>query len=925
MNAYRELPEEYQSDLPEDYQWDFPEVYLPDPRLPLKKWARNNATQFKDKFFKHWDCLCNISSFEVLSNSYMTEHPSWTNKSKQKGLYKYLLMASAAFSATDNHTGLILLLIIWEVYGDNPAQFSRMYTLVSAKNNGLSWLDNLMPDSATVENGLKDSIFDKLPTIRQLLRLRKGDSFLVERLYKDVENKMKDKIFKFYYYRIQHFLKQDAVPRDEESKVLAKTKAEEDPYDVLFLYASSGFGKTRMIESLLRRNWGYIFLPGNIHSAVPPNLYEARRDGHSKDSCRLFTLMDDIGESMPTAFFHEKMPWHWSERLVLSRHLVFDRFLKLATTEKRTPANWLRFQKSCSTFDVFDRLFGLFLLVVSDSGSLKFEIGELHKLFPMETQYRSSRSSKTPFYFCIDEAQCYFDARLHDLTDFGKKYKNHLELILEDGLTRTISSFPSMNMKVIVSGTSMNSKDMLSTIEKTRVFGVFGVIGAYTEYPRRDLTITKVTYLTKTDFPLLMNSKALEDFIEECGMLEKTRPHLKTILEHGIPLRGRYLWSALYVGRLAECTVLSPRVISDIALETINRIKGDLKVRLTRLHDEGRKDILEELCWVVIQSDLLDCPTIFKHDREMQMISEAFAVVIKKGDVLVGEIGERLAMEAAIEWFQEQNWPSYEGKMEEFLRQQTGDASSFGKAAEWFLALELWSCLKDSSHLAGSTGEERRREILKRLSAAHPIGTDVRQLSLKLQHSTLVKGVKIGHVSNGRESSSSSSRSTTDESVQFTSGSDVQLWEWMKSIRSGQKPAASFYFPDNLAGPDLLFALNQGPGSSDIVLCVLQEELEHWKERTIIRILVWTKHDSLAERYDEKIKAHFEQETNTSRYEYFAEFAMKDTEVLFGETFARMAEAKAARQNLTQLLKIRSKKRKPDEDISSLTRKKFKA
>ncbi|KAI9686367.1 MAG: hypothetical protein M1822_003712 [Bathelium mastoideum] len=745
----------------------------------------------------------------------------------------------------------------------------------------------------------------------------------------------------------------NAVPREEESKIPAEAKSIEDPYDVLFLYASSGFGKTRVVERLLRQDWGYIFLPGNIHAAVPSNLYDARRDGHSKDSSRLFTLIEEIGNCMPTSFIQQEMPWRWSQRLILSRHLVFDRFLKLAATEqeKRTPANWLSFQKSCSTFDAFDRLLALLLLIFWDSDYLDFETRELDQLFSMQSQSPSSSSPKPLFYFCIDEAQCYFDARLHHASASGGGYKNHLELILADGLIDTMPSFQFMNTKVIVAGTSLNSKDILSAIRDSIVHKADKGL-SYFPNP---------TCLTKTDFPLLMNFKGLEDLIKERGMFEKTGPHLETILENGIPLRGRYLWSVLYVDRLAKCTALNREVISCIALQTINRVKGDLKVRLTGLDKKGRKDILEELCWVVIQSDLLDCPTIFKHDQDMQMISEAFAVVIKKGDVLVGEIGERLAMEAAIEWFQEQNWPLYEGKMEEFLRQQTGNASSFGKAAEWFLALELWSCLKGSSHLTGSAGEERRREILKKLSVAGPTKANGRQLNLELQHSTLVKEVKIGHVSNGRDCCCS--RNTNDESIQFTNGSDVQLWEWMKSIRSGQKPVASFYFPDNLAGPDLLFALKQEPGSSDIVLCVLQlktgkvdnvcgairstnlqmsyhersnakpnakkvklqEELEHWKEKKIIRILVWTKHNSLAERYDEKIKAQFKKENNTSCYEYFAEFATKDTEVLFGETFARMAEAKAARQNLTQLLKIRSKKRKPDEDISSLTRKKFKA
>ena len=55
----------------------------------------------------------------------------------------------------------------------------------------------------------------------------------------------------------------------------------------------------------------------------------------------------------------------------------------------------------------------------------------------------------------------------------------------------------------------------------------------------------------------------------------------------------------------------------------------------------------------------------------------------------------------------------------------------------------------------------------------------------------------------------------------------IELPEWMKSIRelastSGtNRPInASFYFPDNNAGPDLVFALKQQSGVP--MLCLLQ-------------------------------------------------------------------------------------------------------
>ena len=163
------------------------------------------------------------------------------------------------------------------------------------------------------------------------------------------------------------------------------------------------------------------------------------------------------------------------------------------------------------------------------------------------------------------------------------------------------------------------------------------------------------------------------------------------IKKFGIPLRGRYLWSALYVNRLEAHLKLKRRlnksVISKAAIETIDEAKNALKKRLSRLQKENHDTILQELCWVVIQSDLLDRPTKVLRDRDHQMISEAFAVVETEGDSLQGTLKEYLAMDVAKEWFRKEKKDMYYKTFKEYLRFSTNDAASFGKAAEWFLAL----------------------------------------------------------------------------------------------------------------------------------------------------------------------------------------------------------------------------------------------
>jgi hypothetical protein len=202
--------------------------------------------------------------------------------------------------------------------------------------------------------------------------------------------------------------------------------------------------------------------------------------------------------------------------------------------------------------------------------------------------------------------------------------------------------------------------------------------------------LTFSDYKTITEFPLVTTGERLIDLIKERGLLHKFTPHLEIIKEHGIPLRGRYLWSARYVNRLenlAQQGKLDPSGISTAAYESGNEAKIGLRERLSRLRRENYREILEELCWVVVKSDLQDRPTIFETDKDHQMISEAFAVVKTEGNSIVGVLQEHLAMEAAAEWFREESWDMYRDKVTDYLRQSTNDASSFGKAAECFLAL----------------------------------------------------------------------------------------------------------------------------------------------------------------------------------------------------------------------------------------------
>jgi hypothetical protein len=55
-------------------------------------------------------------------------------------------------------------------------------------------------------------------------------------------------------------------------------------------------------------------------------------------------------------------------------------------------------------------------------------------------------------------------------------------------------------------------------------------------------------------------------------------------------------------------------------------------------------------------------------------------------------------------------------------------------------------------------------------------------------------------------------------------GLSISMSEWMGTMRNGSIPAGSFYFPDNHAGPDILFALEHKNRTmrKDAILCVVQ-------------------------------------------------------------------------------------------------------
>ena len=94
----------------------------------------------------------------------------------------------------------------------------------------------------------------------------------------------------------------------------------------------------------------------------------------------------------------------------------------------------------------------------------------------------------------------------------------------------------------------------------------------------------------------------------------------------------------------------------------------------------------------------------------------------------------------------------------------------------------------------------------------------------------------------------------------------------------------------------------------------LQEELNHWKNKIIIRILVCT---AKSYKRDKNVAKYLSKEIKTSSQELFFLCDKTYTESLFGETFARLADATKNHHSVSKWIEIRSKKRVHKEDTMS--------
>ena len=161
---------------------------------------------------------------------------------------------------------------------------------------------------------------------------------------------------------------------------------------------------------------------------------------------------------------------------------------------------------------------------------------------------------------------------------------------------------------------------------------------------------------------------------------------------------GRMRWSTVYIEHVFASYLLSdmPFSIKAMARDAAESIKSSLKGRIEVLQSQGHHLLLKDLYFTAIRADLLHRPSIFPRDTSARMITEGFALLDPVGPRQAGstyapkqKLSEPIVVDAVIEYLHDMesdDEDNLESVLRNFLFDNQDDASSFGKAAEYYFA-----------------------------------------------------------------------------------------------------------------------------------------------------------------------------------------------------------------------------------------------
>ena len=277
---------------------------------------------------------------------------------------------------------------------------------------------------------------------------------------------------------------------------------------------------------------------------------------------------------------------------------------------------------------------------------------------PKIIEQANMRLGDQKFYYCVDEAQGDIDTLIQT-----PDYTISLLTLWAEELSQISISWGKIQFgkklstrihPLIFSGTSLRTTNAIKAIKFERNFPFFN--------NWRECCVFSTFPLVRDDeqFKTAMSEHGLQDLVQNVP--------LELIVEHAKPLYGRPAWSVWYLKNVKRilrdkpAEDLTEEEIKNASNETVNKVKDNLKFRLRELDLEGKTNsIVEDLCRVVVWSDLTDRPTHFWDDTGPKMIEQAFAVTrkisggktsdgITSDETLQYMLEERLALDAAKEY-----------------------------------------------------------------------------------------------------------------------------------------------------------------------------------------------------------------------------------------------------------------------------------
>jgi hypothetical protein len=475
----------------------------------------------------------------------------------------------------------------------------------------------------------------------------------------------------------------------------------------IVLFAVSGSGKTRSIERLLSCHFGFYFQACYVPLQTQ-GLHSAQRISGSRDTLTLGNMIRYAQEiiQQPGVIDEILLVQRWLSKLIGHRRSIFAIFLdvaqKLCFTPELLPRLWYELQVSDS-YDIFDNAFQLLCL-----DNVNFPSDQIH-----DSTKEMLRGKE--LYYCLDEAQSDIDTQIR--TSDGTISLLRLWAQALSTETHGPGAFRFAAIPPLVySGTSLRTTDAVNAVK----------YGGLTYKPwfgrQKECCVFSSFPVVRDDeqFKTAMSKHGLGDLVQNED--EDMKARLNLIIQHAKPLYGRPGWSVLYLKRVKEILRQDStegstnEEIEKASNKTVNEVKRNLKDRVQALHLKGETRVMEDICRVVVWSDLTDRPTHFWGETGPKMIEQAFAVMKKcsngepsnrnpsagnasrnnlpdrealersSEETSLYMLEERLALDAAKEYILTAGSDLVERYLAQYLQEHANTTGSFGKPAEYFLA-----------------------------------------------------------------------------------------------------------------------------------------------------------------------------------------------------------------------------------------------